>query len=152
MNIIGINYLSESSVCYLKNGKLINAISEERINRIKNWFGIPLKSVEIILKQNNLKYSDIDFFVTSGISVRDKSVPDYQVYSKKIIQIKKSKLTKKQKFSQIKFLKKRINHEDYVINKRTKNILKKLSKKFKNLLIYDHHLSHASSACFSSNF
>ena len=152
MNIIGINYLSESSVCYLKNGKLINAISEERINRIKNWFGIPLKSVEIILKQNNLKYSDIDFFVTSGISVRDKSVPDYQVYSKKIIQINKSKLTKKQKFSQIKFLKKRINHEDYVINKRTKNILKKLSKKFKNLLIYDHHLSHASSACFSSGF
>ena len=152
MNIIGINYLSESSVCYLKNGKLINAISEERINRIKNWFGIPSKSVEIILKKNNLKYSDIDFFVTSGISVRDKSVPDYQVYSKKIIQIKKSKLTKKQKFSQIKFLKKRINHEDYVINKRTKNILKKLSKKFKNLLIYDHHLSHASSACFSSGF
>ena len=152
MNIIGINYLSESSVCYLKNGKLINAISEERINRIKNWFGIPLKSVEIILKKNNLKYSDIDFFVTSGISVRDKSVPDYKVYSKKIIQIKKSKLTKKQKFSQIKFLKKRINHEDYVINKRTKNILKKLSKKFKNLLIYDHHLSHASSACFSSGF
>ena len=67
MNIIGINYLSESSVCYLKNGKLINAISEERINRIKNWYGIPLKSIEIILKKNNLKYSDIDFFVTSGI-------------------------------------------------------------------------------------
>ena len=80
MKIIGINYLSESSVCYLKNGKLINAISEERINRIKNWYGIPIKSVENILKKNNLKYSDIDFFVTSGISVKDKSVPDYQVY------------------------------------------------------------------------
>ena len=43
-----------------------------------------------------------------------------------------------------------MNHEDYVINKRTK-YFKKLSKKFKNLLIYDHHLSHASSACFSQD-
>ena len=51
MNIIGINYLSESSVCYLKNGKLINAISEERINRIKNWYGIPHKSIKTILKK-----------------------------------------------------------------------------------------------------
>ena len=136
----------------MNNGELINAISEERINRIKNWYGIPMKSVETILKRNNLKYSDIDFFVTSGISVKDKSVPNYRVYSKKIIQIKKSKLSKKQKFLQIKFLKKRMKHEDNVINKRTRSILKKLNKKFKNLLIYDHHLSHAASACVSSGF
>ena len=45
-----------------------------------------------------------------------------------------------------------MKHEDNVINKRTKNILKKLSSKYKNLLIYDHHLSHAASACFSSGF
>ena len=143
MNIIGINYLSESSVCYLKNGKLINAISEERINRIKNWYGIPHKSIKTILKKNNLKYSDIDYFVTSGISVKEKTVPNYKTYLNKINQINKSKLSKKKKISQIRFLKKRMKHEDNVINKRTKNILKKLSSKYKNLLIYDHHLSHA---------
>ena len=152
MNIIGINYLSESSVCYLKNGKLINAISEERINRIKNWYGIPHKSIKTILKKNNLKYSDIDYFVTSGISVKEKTVPNYKIYLNKINQINKSKLSKKKKISQIRFLKKRMKHEDNVINKRTKNILKKLSSKYKNLLIYDHHLSHAASACFSSGF
>ena len=97
MNIIGINYLSESSVCYLKNGKLISAISEERINRIKNWHGIPMKSIETILKKNNLRYSDINFFVTTGISVQDKSVPDHEVYFNKISIIKKSKLSKKKK-------------------------------------------------------
>jgi carbamoyltransferase len=152
MNIIGINYLSESSVCYLKNGKLISAISEERINRIKNWHGIPIKSIETILKKNNLRYSDINFFVTTGISVQDKSVPDYEVYFNKISIIKKSKLSKKKKYLQIKFLKKRMSHENNVINKRTKNILKKLHKKFKNLLIYDHHLSHAASAIFNSGY
>lgn len=152
MNIIGINYLSESSVCYLKNGVLVNAISEERINRVKNWYGIPTKSIEIILKQNNLKYSDIDYFVTSGISVNEKSVPDYKIFLNKINEINNSRLSKKKKISQINFLKKRMKHEDHVINNRTKNILKKLNRKFNNLLIYDHHLSHAASACFSSGF
>ena len=101
MNIIGINYLSESSVCYLKNGKLINAISEERINRIKNWYGIPHKSIKTILKKNNLKYSDIDYFVTSGISVKEKTVPNYKIYLNKINQINKSKLSKKKRFHKL---------------------------------------------------
>ena len=152
MKIIGVNYLSESSVCFLKDGKLVSAISEERINRTKNWHGIPFKSIDLILDQNKLKYSDIDYFVTSGISVREKSVPDLKVYLKRIDKVKKSKLSNIKKNSQIKFLKKRMKHEDNVINKRTKLILQKINKKFKNLLIYDHHLSHAASACFSSGF
>ena len=39
MRIIGIGYLSESSVCYIDNGKIKFAMSEERINRIKNFLG-----------------------------------------------------------------------------------------------------------------
>ena len=35
MNILGINYLSESTVSIIKNGKLIFALSEERLNRKK---------------------------------------------------------------------------------------------------------------------
>ena len=34
MKIIGINYLSESSVALIENGQLKYAISEERLNRI----------------------------------------------------------------------------------------------------------------------
>jgi carbamoyltransferase len=150
MNIIGINYLSESSVCLIKNGKLISAISEERINRIKNWFGIPYKTIKLILDKNNLKYSDINFFVTTGTSVKEKSIPQSDIYLKKKKKIENSNLSKKNKNIQLNFLKKRIKHEDHVINIRTKNILKKLEKKFKNLLIYDHHFSHAASACFAS--
>ena len=33
MNILGIGFLSEASACLLKNGKLVAAISEERLNR-----------------------------------------------------------------------------------------------------------------------
>ena len=61
MRILGINYLSESSVCLLENGKLKYAISEERINRVKNWYGSPLKSIKECLDYFNLKLKDIDF-------------------------------------------------------------------------------------------
>ena len=61
MKIIGINYLSESSVCLLINGSIINAISEERINRTKNWYGLPSKTIDFILKKNNLKAKNIDY-------------------------------------------------------------------------------------------
>ena len=60
MKIIGINYLSESSVCLLINGKIINDISEERINRTKNWYGLPRKTIDFILKKNNLKAKNLE--------------------------------------------------------------------------------------------
>ena len=61
MKILGINYLSESSVALIENGKLKYAISEERLNRIKNWWGNPFKAVDYVLKETNNKINDIDF-------------------------------------------------------------------------------------------
>ena len=152
MKIIGINYLSESSVCLLDKGKIISSISEERINRKKNWYGLPNKTINYILSKNNLKTKDIDYFVTSGISAIDKSVPDKNTYLDKINQIKISNLKPFQKKKQILFLKQRFEHEKKVINIRTKNLLNRLKSKYKNLKIYDHHLSHAASAYFNSGF
>ena len=54
MRILGINYLSESSVSLLENGKIKYSISEERINRVKNWWGNPFKSINYMLKDLNL--------------------------------------------------------------------------------------------------
>ena len=152
MKIVGINYLSESSVCLMVNGKIISAISEERLNRLKNWYGLPFKSINLILKKNNLKVSDIDYFVTSGLSSITKDMPNLQVIESKIEKIHLSKLNKKIKNIQIKFLRNRAKHENHVINFRTKRLLNKLKKKYKKLIIYDHHLSHAASACYNSGF
>ncbi len=54
MYTLGINYLSESSVCLFKNNKLIYAVSEERLNRKKNWYGIPKLSIKKTLKDGFL--------------------------------------------------------------------------------------------------
>jgi carbamoyltransferase len=152
MKIIGINYLSESSVCLLDRGKIISSVSEERINRKKNWYGLPEKSIKYILTKNKIKLKDIDYFVTSGISAIDKSVPDKKIYSSKIKEIQVSNLNLNKKDKQIAFLKQRFKHEKKVIHVRTKNLLNKLKSKYKKLIIYDHHLSHAASAYFNSGF
>ena len=55
MKIIGIGFLSESSVCLIENGKVKYAISQERLNRIKNWWGNPYKAIDFVLKETKNK-------------------------------------------------------------------------------------------------
>ena len=55
MKILGINYLSESSVALIENGEVKYAISQERLNRKKNWWGNPYKAINFILNETNNK-------------------------------------------------------------------------------------------------
>ena len=54
----------------MKNGKLSYAVSEERINRKKNWYGNPYKSIDECLKLNKLKIKDIDYVVSHGTAFK----------------------------------------------------------------------------------
>ena len=59
--ILGLNCNhADSSACIIKNGKLLFAIEEERLNRIKHWAGIPVESIKQCLIQTNTKISDIE--------------------------------------------------------------------------------------------
>jgi carbamoyltransferase len=152
MLILGINYLSESSVCLIKDGNLKYALSEERINRKKNWYGIPYLSINKLLKDCNLKINEIDYITTHGISALNKKVPNLKDFEIKKNKIKKSFLNSKSKKFLIKKINERMDHEKNVIHKRTLDILKELKKKFKKIEVYDHHKSHAASAYYFSNF
>src|SRR3989338_8943388 len=66
MIILGINaYHGDSSACLVIDGRVICAIEEERIRRIKHWAGLPAESIKWCLKYTNLKSSDVDYI---GIS------------------------------------------------------------------------------------
>ena len=53
--ILGLNiYHGDSSACMMKNGEIIFAIEEERINRIKHWAGLPIESIKACLKHANI--------------------------------------------------------------------------------------------------
>ena len=58
--ILGLNSNhADSSACIFVDGKLIFAVEEERINRVKHWAGLPTKSIRECLKQTNIDLSEI---------------------------------------------------------------------------------------------
>jgi len=151
MKILGINYLSESSVALIENGNLKYAISEERLNRVKNWWGNPFKSIDFVLNETNNKVRDINLFATHGLSCSKSFKPNKNIYDEKIKEILKSKLDEKTKKNQISFLRKRFIHEAKA-RERNSNCIDSLKKKYKKLDVYDHHEAHAASAYFYSGW
>ena len=66
MKILGINaFHADSSVCILDKGKVLAAIEEERLLRVKHWAGYPEKSIEKCLEIAGLKISEIDYIAVN---------------------------------------------------------------------------------------
>src|SRR6056300_355962 len=141
MKVLGINYLSESSVALIENGEVKYAISEERLNRIKNWWGNPLMAIKHVLKETNNTISDIDVFSTHGIASLNKTTSNYEIINRKIKEVQSSKLNLKNKKTQINFLKERYLHEKKALKRNAKIILS-LKKRFKKIDVHDHHKAH----------
>tara|TARA_X000000950_G_scaffold288045_1_gene402993 strand:+ start:778 stop:2490 length:1713 start_codon:yes stop_codon:yes gene_type:complete len=134
MIILGINaYHWDSSACIIINGKLIAAIEEERINRMKHWSGFPKLSIIECLKIADIDFDDIDI-----IAVGNKN----KITLRKIIYGLKNITTV------IKFLKK------------SNDIIRDISYHFevsklfvkKKIRFYDHHLCHVASSVYPSGF
>ena len=61
MYILGINaYHGDSAACLVADGKLVAALEEERIRRIKHWAGFPTEAIRFCLDHAGLKLSEID--------------------------------------------------------------------------------------------
>ena len=61
MKVLGIGHdLWISSACLIIDGELKGASPEERLNRTKGFQGFPIKAINKILKDNNLRIEDID--------------------------------------------------------------------------------------------
>ena len=132
MNIIGINYYHNgSSAVLIKDGLIQSAITEERLNRIKNSSQFPSNSINLILSNSNLTKNDIDFYCinTSG-----------NIFS----------------YKKIFFFLKHFNFfafYDAFSFKKNKNMEINFQSIPSNKLIYvDHHLSHLESAFLTSPF
>ena len=59
--IIGISaFYHDSSAALIIDGKIINAVQEERFTRIKHDSNFPINCLKFILKANNITIDDID--------------------------------------------------------------------------------------------
>ena len=142
MIILGINaYHADSSAAILIDGKLVAAIEEERLRRIKHWAGFPSMAIEFCLKEAGIGFEAVDHFAIG----RDP----------------KAKLINK-----LRYLLNNPGGSLSAINGRLKNSKKVASlqnelaslsnmpaSRFKNKITQaEHHRSHLASAFFASPF
>lgn len=60
MNILGLHFGHDAGACIVKNGKLVVAISSERITRVKKQLGFNNDVLNYVLKAANLTIDEID--------------------------------------------------------------------------------------------
>ena len=134
--IVGINANhADSSACIIVDGKLISAIEEERLNRIKHYSGFPVLSIQECMKIANIKSTQI-----TDIAFNTK--PLSNMLPKSLFFLKNFSLKKNQP---IKRVLKKIN------------VKKKLLENFElneNIKFHfvEHHLAHIASAFYPSGF
>lgn len=141
MYILGLNaYHGDSSACLLADGKLVCAMEEERIRRLKHWAGLPTESIRWCLEYAGIAIGDVDYIAVS----RNPSAHLH----KKILRV----LTKAPKLS---FLKDRLQNVSKIKDIRT-SIAEALGAeasaikaKVENV---EHHRAHLASAFLVSPF
>ena len=127
--IIGISYgFHDSAVALIQNGKVLNAVEEERFTGIKHDFSFPINSINWILKENNISSKDIST-VCYYENPKLKYDRDWKSYWKYFFK------------NPFKFPK-RLNHLDELEQ------IFPLSK----IIYNNHHLSHLSYSYFTSDF
>lgn len=141
MYILGLNaYHGDSSACIFKDDKLICAIEEERIRRIKHWAGFPSESIKFCLQECGISICDVDHVTIS----RDPSANIYKKIThslKNLISFKTivDRLSNSKKVGSIKDeLAKALGVSADSIKGEIHNI--------------EHHRSHMASAFFASPF
>lgn len=141
--ILGLNHSGyDASSALIKDGKILAAITEERLNRQKHSKSFPIESIKECLKIAGLKFEDIDMITTGWnpsihlqklFSSRSNAIrfrPEY-LYSVPnfLMQLHKGNAVKNNSFTEINLLDNQI-HLRYV----------------------NHHLAHAASSFYLSSF
>jgi carbamoyltransferase len=60
VNILGLHFGHDGSACIVKDGRLVSAISTERLNGIKKFYGVIPSTIDYVLNKAGIGYEDID--------------------------------------------------------------------------------------------
>ncbi len=66
MKILGMNIGHDSGVCLMQNGKVLAAINEERLSRIKMHHGFPYRAIEEALAVSQASVGDLNIIAVEG--------------------------------------------------------------------------------------
>lgn len=149
MNILGIAFLADASAAVLCDGVLVSAVSEERLNRVKLWNGIPHASIEKVLELAGLSLGEIDLIATHGAAPAE---PDPHPFKRKEAMIRQSGLPIELCEAQIEQLRMRLEHERNVLGVRTPEYLNAIRALGRPVRVFGHHESHAACAYYGSGW
>ncbi len=146
MKILGIScYYHDSSASIIIDNEIIAAVQEERFTRKKHTPQFPINSVKYCLEETGFKINELDaiVFYDKPIVKFERLISTfYAMAPKGLIQfIKSIPIWLKEKL----FLRK-------LIFDNLKEIEPELKKKEINILFTEHHISHAASSFYISNF
>lgn len=141
MIILGLNYyFHDSTACIVKDGQLLAAIEEERLNRDKHTRVFPTLSIERCLKIAGLSYQDIDHI---AVSIK----PTHNMGKKVVYSLKN-----------LKTIKPFINHELVHAYNKQKSFWNwfgyhwNSKKEGPKVHFIEHHLCHAAGSFFVSPY
>ena len=145
IKILGIScFYHDSAATLLIDGKIITAVQEERFTRIKHDDSFPFEAIKFILKKSNLTLNDIDYivFYEKPFLKFERLLETYLSFAPFGFKsfAKSMPLWIKEKLFMKKMIIDSLNSID-------------INFKYKNKLFFsEHHLSHAASAFYPSNF
>lgn len=154
MNILGINIGHDSGAALIMDGKIVAAINEERLSRLKMHHGFPYLAIKEVLSIGNIFISQLDSIAVEGLKI----MPQQEVgFEGKSTDWKKKLISA---FGLEKFI---LGTESglaltraflhFSVKKSKKEIAAYFKKQnFKGELIHvDHHLCHAATAFYTQS-
>lgn len=163
--ILGVNESHVATAALLKDGKIIACASEERFTRKKGQWGFPFRAVEYCIKEEGIKFSDIEGiflgFKDPTISLNDtlsKSDKGTPFIKGSVPTIKKSLIYVISLwpyfYNIYEFLMKYVvktTYGKYLYVKHRSYISQKLNVSKNKIHLVDHHYAHAFAAYYSNN-
>lgn len=130
MNILGLNFGHDGSACIIKNGKILSAISSERITRQKKFVGITKEVIDYVLDDSGVSVEEIDAIALSDYMLKNNGgVLELYDGSEQIL-----------------------NTTNQYFENNYKEVLGLFLGKEIQVFIVPHHMSHAAAAYYTSNF
>ncbi len=74
MIVLGIHYGHDANAAIIKDGKILFAISEERLNRVKFYRGFPFLSIKAALKNTGLNMDSFDQIALVNCIAQDEAL------------------------------------------------------------------------------
>lgn len=142
MTVLGIHDGHNAGAALVKNGRVVAAISEERLTNIKNYSGPPLLSIKKVFEIAQIDPSDVDIitigcFVRAGSPYTDKNwLAEVQV---KLAPYFHSHLFAKTYVKTLHLFRQ---------TKDLKTLFASLGMESKPIIFIEHHLSHAACAFY----